>query len=141
MMSAKQSTQTDATQGWVPETYWRRLVLSKPALAALGAYPFSGNVRELENILERAVALASGNEIDIDYLRLADKRSSMIDAEIDALPLPERLEAIERKAIMGALEYARYNQTAAAKLLGISFRALRYRIQRLGIKQELDAKP
>ena len=55
--------------------------------------------------------------------------------------MPERLEAIERKAIMDALERTRYNQTAAAKVLGISFRALRYRIQRLGIKQELDAKP
>ena len=61
--------------------------------------------------------------------------------DLEGLPLPERLEAIERQAILEALEQTRYNQTAAAKLLGISFRALRYRIQRLGIKQELDAKP
>lgn len=114
--------------------------LSSQAEAALQAYHFPGNVRELENILERAVALVSGDEIAVDDLQLADERTAESDAAVEGLPLPERLEAIERKAILEALERARYNQTAAAKLLGISFRALRYRIQRLGIKQELDAK-
>ena len=56
----------------------------------------------------------------------------------DDLPLPEKLERIERQAIMAALERTRYNRTAAAKLLGVSFRTLRYRIDRLGIKDELD---
>lgn len=119
--------------------------LSAPAETALQAYRFPGNVRELENILERAVALASGDEIGIDDLQLPDEsadddQTSEQDAGGDGLPLPERLEAIERKAILEALERTRYNQTAAAKLLGISFRALRYRIQRLGIKQELDVR-
>jgi two-component system response regulator PilR (NtrC family) len=115
--------------------------LSAQAEAALQAYHFPGNVRELENILERAVALVSDEEITAADLQLPDERAVAQEADVDNLPLPERLEAIERKAILEALERARYNQTAAAKLLGISFRALRYRIQRLGIKQELDARP
>lgn len=114
--------------------------LSLQAEAALQAYHFPGNVRELENILERAVALVSGDGIAVDDLQLSDERAAEQEVDVEGLPLPERLEAIERKAILDALERARYNQTAAAKLLGISFRALRYRIQRLGIKQELDTR-
>ncbi len=119
----------------------RATPLSGPARLALQAYHFPGNVRELENILERAVALATGDEISIDDLQLAEEHAVEQDPGMEGLPLPERLEAIERKSILDALERTRYNQTAAAKLLGISFRALRYRIQRLGIRQELDAKP
>ena len=119
----------------------RSLRLSAQAETVLQAYHFPGNVRELENILERAVALAGASEIAVDDLQLTDERAPEQDADVDGLPLPERLEVIERKAILDALERTRYNQTAAAKVLGISFRALRYRIQRLGIKQELDAKP
>ncbi len=116
--------------------------LSAAAKSALQAYHFPGNVRELENILERAVALTTGNEITVDDLQLAEAPAVERDSRmIEGLPLPEQLEAMERKAILEALERARYNQTAAAKLLGISFRALRHRIQRLGMRQELDAKP
>jgi two-component system response regulator PilR (NtrC family) len=61
-------------------------------------------------------------------------------AALSNLSLPEKLENIERQAIMAALEKAQYNRTAAAKLLGVSFRALRYRMERLGIKDELEAK-
>jgi two-component system response regulator PilR (NtrC family) len=59
---------------------------------------------------------------------------------LGGLPLQEQLDAIERKAILDALDRTHYNRTAAAKLLGITFRALRYRMERLGIKDELDAK-
>jgi two-component system response regulator PilR (NtrC family) len=116
--------------------------LSSGARAELLAYDFPGNVRELENILERALALASGDEIGADDLQLASRPTSGEREELDVsgLPLQERLDAIERTAIREALEQTHYNRTAAAKVLGITFRALRYRMERLGIKDELDAK-
>jgi two-component system, NtrC family, response regulator PilR len=116
--------------------------LTAEARAALTRYDFPGNVRELENILERALALATGDEIDAQDLQLAPASASEPQpaADVGGLPLQERLDAIERKAILDALDQTRYNRTAAAKVLGITFRALRYRMERLGIKDELDAK-
>ena len=118
--------------------------LSADATAALQAYDFPGNVRELENVLERALTLASGDEIVSGDLQLSGAQAAgeaaVADMDTSSLSLPEKLESIERKAIMAALEKAHYNRTAAAKLLGVSFRALRYRMERLGIKDELDAK-
>jgi len=116
-----------------------------PSLAAgsierLQAYDFPGNVRELENVLERAVALAAGDEISIEDLRAAPTRALEEGHEPTGLPLQERLDHVERKAILAALEQTHYNRTAAAKVLGITFRALRYRMERLGINDELDAK-
>jgi two-component system response regulator PilR (NtrC family) len=118
--------------------------LTQDALQALQAYDFPGNVRELENVLERALTLAGGEEIAVADLQLNGGQMAEEDAQEDldlsSLSLPEKLESIERQAILAALEKARYNRTAAAKLLGVSFRALRYRMERLGIKDELDAK-
>ena len=125
------------------------LRLSADAKAALQAYDFPGNVRELENVLERAMTLASGEEIGGGDLQLSgaqvadDEALTPLDVSNlsgSNLSLPEKLENIERQAIMVALEKSHYNRTAAAKLLGVSFRALRYRMERLGIKDELDAK-
>ncbi len=111
------------------------------ALAALGLYDFPGNVRELENILERALALATGDDIAGEDLKLAQRpQQAHDDVDVAGLPLQERLDAIERKAILDALEQTHYNRTAAAKRLGVTFRALRYRMERLGIKDELDGK-
>jgi two-component system response regulator PilR (NtrC family) len=148
--------------------------LSTVTLRYLQSYAFPGNVRELENILERALAFASGDVINVEDLglrptladapeneRAVDEPSdaeSAADTEVaadqgprraeaggasdaaallsdDGVPssLPDYLDAIERDAILRALERTRYNRTAAAKCLGISFRALRYRMQRLGI--------
>ena len=126
--------------------------LSEPALAALAVYPFPGNVRELENILERAMTLCTTGTIEVADLQLrgapaaptavarsgAGARAAV--APLDATPLPggealgEQLEHIERDAIVRALEQTRYNKTAAAKLLGMTFRALRYKVKKLGIE-------
>jgi two-component system response regulator PilR (NtrC family) len=114
--------------------------LAADALERLAEYEFPGNVRELENVLERAVALAGGNEIGADDLKLAPTRAPAEIRDLAGLPLQERLDQVERAAILAALEQTRYNRTAAAKLLGITFRALRYRMERLGLKDELDAK-
>ena len=104
------------------------------AEAALTTYRFPGNVRELENILERALTLASGDVIDVSDIQLRpDTLDEDADDANDDGTLETHLEEIERDAIVKALEQTRYNKTAAAKLLGISFRALRYRVKKLGI--------
>ena len=108
--------------------------LSVAAIAALRDYQFPGNVRELENILERAIALCAGDRIEVDDLQLtapAQGENAAVDRA--GLPLQEHLDSVEKEAILKALEQTRYNRTAAAKLLGITFRALRYRMERLGI--------
>ena len=115
-------------------------MLGKDALAALEAYAFPGNVRELENILERAITLTTAGEIravDIQLRPTVPGSTGSADAS-GAAPaggaLGDHLEDIERDAIIRALEQSRYNKTAAAKALGMSFRALRYRIKKLGIE-------
>jgi two-component system response regulator PilR (NtrC family) len=116
--------------------------LAAAALDRLRQYDFPGNVRELENVLERALAFSAGGEIKAEDLQLAATRVAppAETQEASSLPLQERLDAVERRAILDALEQTRYNRTAAAKLLGITFRALRYRMERLGINEELDSK-
>ncbi|MSQ49183.1 MAG: sigma-54-dependent Fis family transcriptional regulator [Betaproteobacteria bacterium] len=121
--------------------------LSGPALQELQAYDFPGNVRELENILERAVALSSEEQINLEDLRLhpliaqEEGEQAQASAARDALegpldrPLPAYLDRLEREAILVALAKTRFNRTAAAKLLGVTFRTLRYRMQRLGIHE------
>jgi two-component system response regulator PilR (NtrC family) len=94
-------------------------------------------VRELENILERALTLCAGGIITAENLRLrSETRAGPESGAIPCAPgaLGAQLEDIERDAIVKALEKTRYNKTAAAKLLGISFRALRYRVKKLGIE-------
>jgi two-component system response regulator PilR (NtrC family) len=119
--------------------------LTPDALSALLAYAFPGNVRELENVLERAVALCEANTIKPDDLRLVPasaQRAAALPAEIEddggeSLDGDGGLEGyisnLEREAIEKALLETRYNKTAAAKKLGITFRALRYKLKKLGI--------
>jgi two-component system response regulator PilR (NtrC family) len=111
--------------------------IADDARGALADYDYPGNVRELENILERATALCDGNIIRAADLYLTEAQSdsnatSALSGE-RTLPLHEYLDRIEREQILKALEQTRYNKTQAAKVLGITFRSLRYRLDRLGI--------
>jgi two-component system response regulator PilR (NtrC family) len=113
--------------------------LAPQAADALQSYGFPGNVRELENILQRAFTMAEGEQISLDDLSLSpqtDERSHATDehdGRIETNNLEAYLENIERRAITQALEATRWNKTAAAEKLGISFRALRYRCKKLAI--------
>lgn len=114
--------------------------VSDAAMQALLDYPFPGNVRELENILERAMTLCEGTVIREEDLHLPsvaelqeDKIPEAEEGE-EALDLDPVLIEKEKEVITRALEKTRYNKTAAAKLLGLSFRQLRYRIKKLGIE-------
>ena len=113
---------------------YKRQSLDDDAHQALLRYDFPGNVRELENMLERAVTLCTGGRIAADDLHM--RPSSDASATQPALSgnFGDQVEDVQRQAIVEALEKTRYNKTAAAKLLGLSFRQLRYRIKKLGIE-------
>ncbi|HEX7792361.1 MAG TPA: sigma-54 dependent transcriptional regulator, partial [Afipia sp.] len=107
------------------------------ALDELKLYDFPGNVRELENVLERAMALCSEGRITANDLQLTpedlpEPTAGSAGGDSKA-PLQDYLDRVEKEAITEALEKTRYNRTAAAKLLGITFRSMRYRMERLGL--------
>jgi two-component system, NtrC family, response regulator PilR len=110
--------------------------LSSDAQRALADYDFPGNIRELENILERATALSASDQVQAEDLQLAPHKAVQEQSAPNSKskwPLQDYLDRVEREAILEALDQTRFNRTAAAKLLGITFRALRYRMERLGI--------
>ena len=110
--------------------------LHPDALAKLQNYRFPGNVRELENMLERAYTLCEGEEIKPADLRLSDAPGAPENGEASLAQidnLEDHLEDVERKLIMQALEETRWNRTAAAQRLGLSFRSMRYRLKKLGL--------
>ncbi len=112
---------------------------SAAALKALAGYDFPGNVRELENIIERAVALCSDNVITPDDLQLAPAENASMADKVKGggkYPLTDYLDRLERQAILEALRQTHFNRTAAAKILGVTFRALRYRMDRLSITEQ-----
>ncbi|MGV0034986.1 MAG: sigma-54-dependent transcriptional regulator [Candidatus Azotimanducaceae bacterium WSBS_2022_MAG_OTU7] len=134
--------------------------LSREAVSELMLYHFPGNVRELENILERAITLCEDDVIKPDDLQLAlvplavERVTKLAYDDEENPPEPEEainrtpgsalpedeesldsyLENIEKKVIVGTLEATRWNKTAAAKKLGITFRALRYKLKKLGLE-------
>jgi two-component system response regulator PilR (NtrC family) len=115
--------------------------LTPEALEELSRYAFPGNIRELENILERAVALSGSDRIEAADLRLTPVAEGDGPLSGAGETLPDYLDGLERKAILEALSKTDFNRTAAAKLLGITFRQLRYRMQRLGIREPDESKP
>jgi two-component system, NtrC family, response regulator PilR len=128
--------------------------LSGAALDELMQYDFPGNVRELENLLERALALSSSEELTPQDLALhrivggaeagdaetQPARSNGVQDGAMDMPLPAYLDRLEREAILAALGRTRFNRTAAARLLGITFRQLRYRMERLGIREQVQSQ-
>jgi len=116
--------------------------IADDALKALSQYQFPGNVRELENVLERATTLCEGSLISSSDLQLPhtqmagndQREESTPELEPGALTLDSYMDTIEKEALLKALEQTRYNKTAAARLLGLSFRALRYRLKKLGLE-------
>ncbi|MDH5631867.1 MAG: sigma-54 dependent transcriptional regulator [Gammaproteobacteria bacterium] len=133
----------EAVAARLAETHGIKMpTLAAAAIDALSQYDFPGNVRELENILERAITLCEGGEITRADLQLRQSGSSNAVFDLAAAGEPGRLESetlddylerIERQSITDALEKSGQNKTAAAKLLGITFRALRYKLEKLGI--------
>ncbi|MDQ1314559.1 MAG: two-component system, NtrC family, response regulator PilR [Pseudomonadota bacterium] len=110
------------------------IILDRDAEKALCAYAFPGNVRELENTLERALALCENNRITAADLSLTPTLAATSSTPGSKYPLQDYLDLTERAAILEALEQTRHNKTAAARLLGVTFRSLRYRLERLGIE-------
>ncbi len=118
--------------------------LARDAVDALVAYDFPGNVRELENTLERALALCDGEQIRAEDLQLRPCMAAVpagsatpglpAGSLVGSTALDEHVEEMEKQAIREALEKTRWNKTKAAELLGMSFRSLRYRIKKLGIE-------
>jgi two-component system response regulator AtoC len=119
--------------------------MSASALAVLHGYPWPGNVRELENMIERAVALSNGPVIELADLPLELTLGEHAAVEVgggEALPLAAALERLERQIVLRVLEQVQWNQTRAARLLGLHRNSLRIKLASWGIRQPPgDADP
>ena len=125
------------------------LAINEESITKLSSYSFPGNIRELENILERAATLCEDNVITESDIQLPTTANVIMDSIEEEIPnndmetssislskdqLEQYLENKEKDAIVAALEKTRWNKTAAAKILGISFRQLRYRLKKLDLE-------
>ena len=110
-------------------------------MRALCNYDYPGNVRELENILERASALCRNNRVELDDLKLTHDPAAGDGEALSGETLDDHLIRVEKQNILDALAKTGFNRAAAARLLGITFRSLRYRIERLGIEEEDGRTP
>ncbi len=121
--------------------------IASKAMEALKRHSFPGNIRELENILERAFTLCDNNTIELDDLLLnksieevptKSSRGGHYQKSLTFPSIDEYLAEVEREIITDALEHVRWNKTMAAKKLGISFRSFRYRLSKLGLADDSD---
>jgi len=116
-------------------------IISAKALKRLQGYNFPGNVRELENILERAFTLCENNLIDELDLSINEQSAQTLSTtnnkhNLNGQSLDDYLMEIEKDILLNALELSRWNKTAAAESLGISFRSFRYRLKKLSLDEE-----
>ena len=124
-----------AIEAGVPQPHF-----SPSALQALCNHAFPGNVRELENTLERALALLNGDVIEAADLHLTEDPARQMDVRrpddvMTPAALQEHLDQTERQVIQDALQKAQFNRAMAAQLLGVTLRSLHYRMDRLGIQR------
>ena len=123
------------SSGKISQEYGRNVYISKTAMAVLTKYDWPGNVREMENLIERLVIMADGDEIDASLLpSFLSEQGNGQSAEQSL----SRIEQIERKEILAALERNKWNQTRTAKELGITLRQISYRVRKFELDKLLE---
>jgi Nif-specific regulatory protein len=121
--------------GKISQEYGRQIGISKTVMALLTKYDWPGNVREMENLIERLVIMADGDEIGVNLLPTSFCKHG---TEQDAKQPLSRIEEIERKEILAALERNKWNRTRTAQELGITLRQISYRVRKFGLDKLVE---